>query len=226
MANCLGTIVTFLGLDTKYVRKKCRTKDGTGALWQGKKRSLRGVLGGLVSQTSKRVTKSFCGWSQGVSSVTALICDRRLRQKEENRSSALLYMRDLQRDLSQDHRWSIFKSTRRYLYPVRFHENTTLKGDDASNYRNAEVIKMPIWLIMVITEIQYVGTTASVMLLSLNSLVNNTVILQNFINLSCICEKLQIQITEKRLQINKKTWILREKFFGGRPICRKIWFFY
>lgn len=71
--------------------------------------------------------------------MTALICDRRQRQKVENRSLALLYMRDLQRDLSQDHRWSIFKSPSRYSYPVRFHENTTLKGDVASNHRNGEV---------------------------------------------------------------------------------------
>lgn len=152
--------------------------------------------------------------------MTALICDRRLRQKEENRSSALLYMRDLQRDLSQDHRWSIFKSTSRYLYPVRFHENTTLKGDDASNYRNAEV-KDDNMADNGNHRDSVCWYDYECMLLSLNSLVNNTVILQKLINLSCICEKLQLQIIEKRLQIYKKKG---KNFLGDAPSVVKFYF--
>lgn len=83
LPNCLGTIVTFRASRPNMWVKNVEQKAGK---WNGgpltrKEKESSWCAGGLVSQTSKRVTKSLCGWSQGVSSVTALICNLQDRKK-------------------------------------------------------------------------------------------------------------------------------------------------
>lgn len=136
LPNCLGTIVTFLDSRPNMWGKNVEQKAGK---WNGgpltrEEKEFSWCAGGLVSQTSKRVTKSLCGWSQGVSSVTALICNLQDRKK---RTEAWPH-----RTWETYHRWSISKSTSRCLYTLPFFpflEITNVNGGVASNYNNARI---------------------------------------------------------------------------------------
>lgn len=138
LPNCLGTIVTFQASRPNMWGKNVEQKAGK---WNGgpltrKEKESSWCAGGLVSQTSKRVTKSLCGWSQGVSSVTALICNLQDRKK---RTEA---WPDTHGRLITGPQMVHFQINQSMPYTLRFfpfHRNTNVNVGVASNYHNARL---------------------------------------------------------------------------------------